>query len=63
LKLNGQLSPKTLRQGYDTLAMKLHPDKGGNPLEFEAASAAYQLLQKFVQNGLVAVSVYQWEEH
>ena len=62
LGLNGQLSMEKLKQTYDTLAMKLHPDKGGNPLEFELATAANKLLKNFIQNGLVAVSLYTWEE-
>jgi len=62
LKLNGQLSSKRLKQTYDKLAMRLHPDKGGNPLEFEIATSAYKLLRNFMQNGLIAVSVYKWEE-
>lgn len=62
LGLNGQLSLKKLKQTYDMLAMKLHPDKGGDPLEFETVTTAYKLLKNFMQNGLVAVSVYKWEE-
>lgn len=61
-KFNGQFSEETLKQTYDALAMRLHPDKGGNPLEFEIVSSAYKLLKNFVQNGLVAVSLYKWEE-
>lgn len=62
LNLNGQLSMEKLKQTYDTLAMKLHPDKGGNPLEFDLATAAYKILRNFTQNGLVAISLYKWEE-
>ena len=62
LGLNGQLSLKKLKQTYNKLAMKLHPDKGGTPLEFEPMTTAYKLLKNFIQNGLVAVSVYKWEE-
>lgn len=61
-KLNGQLSLEKLKQTYDKLAMRLHPDKGGNPLEFEIATSAYKLLRNFMQNGLISVSVYKWEE-
>lgn len=62
LKLHGQLSLEKLKQTYDMLAMKLHPDKGGNPLEFDLATAAYKMLRNFTQNGLVAISLYKWEE-
>ena len=60
--LSGQLSLKELKQTYNRLAMKLHPDRGGNPLEFERVTTAYKLLKNFIQNGLVAVSLYKWEE-
>ena len=63
LKLNGQISPERLKQTYDKLAMKLHPDKGGSPLEFELVTAAYKTVKNFIENGLVAVSLYKWEEH
>ena len=62
LKLNGQLSMEKLKQTYDKLAMELHPDKGGNPLEFELVTSAYKLLRNFIENGLVAVSLFKWEE-
>lgn len=62
LKLNGQLSMEKLKQTYDKLAMKLHPDKGGSPLEFELVTVAYKLLKNFMQNSLIAVSLYKWEE-
>jgi len=62
LKLNGQLSIKKLKQTYDKLAMRLHPDKGGNPLEFEPVTSAYKLLRNFIQNGLISVSLLKWEE-
>jgi hypothetical protein len=62
LGLNGQLSLKKLKQTYNKLAMKFHPDKGGTPLEFEPVTVAYKTLKNFIQNGLVAVSVYKWEE-
>ena len=62
-KLNGQLSLEKLKQTYDKLAMRLHPDKGGNPLEFKIVTSAYKLLRNFMQNGLIAVSLYKWEEH
>ena len=62
MKLNGDLSMEKVKQTYDTLAMKLHPDKGGNPLEFELVTSAYKLLRNFTQNGLVAISLYKWEE-
>ena len=62
LGLNGQLSLKKLKQTYNKLAMKLHPDKGGTPLEFEPVAVAYKTLKNFIQNGLGAVSVYKWEE-
>lgn len=61
-QLNGQLNMEKLKQTYDTLAMKLHPDKGGNPLEFELATVAYKLLKNFIRNGLITVSLYKWEE-
>lgn len=63
LKLNGQLNLERLKQTYDKLAMRLHPDKGGTPLEFELVTAAYKTLKNFIENGLVAVSLYKWEEH
>lgn len=62
-KLNGQLSRKKLKQTYDKLAMRLHPDKGGSPLEFEIVASAYKLLGNFIENGLISVSLYKWEEH
>ena len=62
-RLNGQLSRKKLKQTYDKLAMRLHPDKGGSPLEFEIVASAYKLLGNFIQNGLISVSLYKWEEH
>lgn len=62
LGFNGQLSRQKLKQTYDKLAMRLHPDKGGNQLEFETAAAAYKLIGNFIQNGLISVSVYKWEE-
>lgn len=61
-QLNGQLSMKKLKQTYDEFAMRLHPDKGGSPLEFKLATAAYKLLKNFIQNGLITVSLYKWEE-
>lgn len=61
-KLNGELSMEKLKQTYDALAMKLHPDKGGNPLEFELATSAYTLLKNFIENGLITMSLYKWEE-
>ena len=62
LKLTGQLDMEKLKQTYDALAMKLHPDKGGIPLEFELATAAYKLMRNFIEKGLIAVSLYTWEE-
>ncbi len=63
LNLNGQLSPERLKQAYDKLAIKLHPDKGGTPLEFELVTAAYKTVKNFIENGLMAISLYKWEEH
>lgn len=62
LKLNGQLSMEKLKQTYKKLSMILHPDKGGNPLEFEPVTVAYKLMRNFIENGLITVSLYKWEE-
>lgn len=61
LKLNGQLNLERLKQTYDKLAMKLHPDKGGTPLEFKLVTTAYKTLKNFIENGLIAISLYKWE--
>ena len=63
LKLNGQLNMERLKQTYDKLAMKLHPDKGGTPLEFELVTTAYKTVKNFIENGLMTISLYKWKEH
>lgn len=62
LNLDGQISKENVKKVYDKLAFKLHPDHGGNPVEFEQVTKGYKTLRKFAEQGLVGVNLYQWEE-
>lgn len=59
---DGQISKENVKKVYDRLALKLHPDHGGNPVEFEQVTKGYKTLRKFAEQGLVGVHLYQWEE-
>lgn len=62
LRLNDQLDIPRIKRAYDQLAFKLHPDHGGDPIEFERVTKSYKLLRKFTDQGLVGVYLYRWEE-
>lgn len=47
LKLTEKTPPlKTIKKRYHAMALKLHPDKGGDEEEFKKINAAYTLLTK-----------------
>ena len=46
LNLNENASPRTIKTQYYKMALKLHPDKGGDEEEFKKINAAYSLLTK-----------------
>ena len=46
LNLNENASPRTIKTQYYKMALKLHPDKGGDEEEFKKINAAYTLLTK-----------------
>lgn len=60
--LNGEVSKERIKKVYDKLAFKLHPDHGGDPLEFKLITKGYKLLRKFAEQGLIGVYLYKWEE-
>lgn len=62
LKVDGKASGEEIKNAYNKLAFTLHPDHGGNPIEFELVRASYKILRNFIENGLVAISLYKWEE-
>lgn len=62
LKFNGEINKENLKKAYDKLAFELHPDYGGNPIEFELVTQGYKLLRKYVEHGLVNLYLYQWKE-
>jgi len=44
LGISKDASPAAIRKSYRQLAMKLHPDKGGDPEKFKEVSRAYEVL-------------------
>ena len=64
LGLHGEITDKTVRDTYHQLAQDYHPDKGsgGDPLKFHLITSAYRTLKTFVENGLMHVEVYRWEQ-
>jgi len=62
-KLEDEPSKEKIKQAFDKLAFQLHPDKGGDPLEFSLAAKGYQLLRKYLNQGLVGLYLHKWKEH
>lgn len=61
LTTGGELKKEKIKKAYDQLALKLHPDHGGDPIKFERVTKSYKLLRKYAKQGLMAVYLYQWE--
>lgn len=62
LNLDGEISQEKVKEVYGKLAIKLHPDHGGNPVEFEMITWSYKLLVKYAEQGLIGVYLHKWEE-
>lgn len=63
LKVDGKASSGEIKKAYNKLASTLHPDHGGNPIEFEMITKSYKLLKEFAEHGQVGIQLYRWEEH
>jgi len=48
--LTPEVQRDELKQRYRALALKLHPDQGGNALGFKKLQAAYGLIQEYIQS-------------
>lgn len=61
--LDGEITDKTVRDGYHQLAHRSHPDtsNGADVPDFHAIHSAYRMLKDYTEKGLVHVGVYQWE--
>ena len=62
LKVDGKASGGEIKKAYDKLAFTLHPDYGGNPIEFELITKSYKLLKEFAEHGQIGIFLYKWEE-
>lgn len=62
LNLGGKIDKNNVKKVYNKLAFESHPDKGGDPLEFERVTKSYKCLRKFTEQGLVGVYLHRWEE-
>jgi len=62
--LHGEITHKMVRETYHHLAKQCHPDKnsGEGSLTFPVLNAAYRTLKNFIENGLMHVEVYHWEQ-
>ncbi len=63
LKVDGKVSRGEIKKAYNKLASTLHPDHGGNPIEFELITKSYKLLKEFAERGQIGIHLYLWEEH
>lgn len=62
LKLRGELSREKVKDAYNQLVKRFHPDKGGDPLMFEFVTKAYKLLRKYAEHDLIGVYLHKWTE-
>ena len=62
LKVDGKVSRGEIKKAYNKLASTLHPDHGGNPIEFELITKSYKLLKEFAEHGQIGIHLYLWEE-
>jgi len=62
LKVDGKVSRGEIKKAYNKLASTLHPDHGGNPIEFELVTKSYKLLKEFAEHGQIGIHLYLWEE-
>lgn len=63
LNLEKNCSGRDVVLAYRELAKAIHPDKGGDPLEFYAITKAYSVLKDPVKRGLYDKHGEKWVEH
>lgn len=52
LGIEKNVGPSEIKKAYRKLAMKCHPDKGGDPEKFKEISEAYEILSNEEKRGL-----------
>jgi curved DNA-binding protein len=57
LGLNRGASPEEIKKAYRSLAMKHHPDRGGNEAKFKEIAAAYELLSDPEKKNLIDMGI------
>lgn len=49
LNLNEEATEESLKKAYRRMALKHHPDRGGNPDDFKKIKDAYETATKYLQ--------------